>query len=218
MPPFAIAFDLDGTLIDNNEYHILAWQEFYRRRGWELRIEDYVTNFNGRTMPDVVKHVFSDPYMCKEDIERYTDEKESLYRERYAPHIQPVEGLLQLLELLHQHNIPMVIATSGIQVNIDFMFMHIPIQHYFTKVIKGSDITYGKPHPEMYLLAAKELAVAPQYCIAFEDATVGIQSARGAGMKTVALTTTHKAEELKEADRIVKNFEGIDMDWLKGLF
>ena len=218
MPPFAIAFDLDGTLIDNNDYHILAWQEFYRRRGWTLSIEDYITNFNGRTMPDVVKHVFSDPHMCKEDIERYTDEKESLYRQLYAPYIQPVEGLLSFLELLHRNQIPMVIATSGIQVNIDFMFTHIPIKHYFKKVIKGSDITYGKPHPEMYLLAAKELALAPGRCIAFEDATVGIQSARGAGMKTVALTTTHTAAELKDADRVVKDFVGIDMEWLKRLF
>lgn len=216
-PAFAAAFDLDGTLIDNNAYHILAWQEFYRRRNRVLDIEDYKTNFNGRTMPDVIRHVFQQADMRKEDIDRYTDEKESLYRELYAPHIQPVNGLLRLLEELYQKNIPMVIATSGIQVNIEFMFSHLPIRKYFTKVIKGNDITYGKPHPEIYQLAARELGLPPERCIAFEDATVGILSAKGAGMKVVALTTTHSPGELSGADLIVKDFKGIAIASLQNL-
>lgn len=210
-PAFAVAFDLDGTLIDNNQYHILSWQEFYRRRNRVLSIEDYKANFNGRTMPDVVKYAFQQPDMHEEDIDRYTDEKESLYRELYAPHIKPVKGLIPLLELLHSNHIPMVIATSGIQENIDFMFAHIPIQQYFKRVIKGNDITHGKPYPEIYQLAARELGLEPSCCIAFEDAMVGIQSARGAGMKIIALTTTHTTNELNGADRIVENFEGIDI-------
>ena len=218
MPAFATAFDLDGTLIDNNAYHILAWQEFYRKRGRELSTEDYLINFNGRTMPDVIKYVFQKNDMTKEDIERCTNEKESLYRELYAPHIEPVKGLLPLLELLHQNNIPMVIATSGIEANIEFMFSHIPIRRYFKKVIKGTDITFGKPHPEMYLLAARELGLPAEKCIAFEDATVGIRSASDAGMKVVAVSTTHSEEELSGADMIVKDFEGINIEILKGLF
>jgi HAD superfamily hydrolase (TIGR01509 family) len=217
MPPFAAAFDLDGTLIDNNVYHILAWQEFYRKRNRILNIEDYKENFNGRTMPDVVRYVFQQKGMSKEDIDRYTDEKESLYRELYSPHIAPIKGLLPLLDELHQHNIPMVIATSGIEVNIEFMFSHIPIRKYFKKVIKGNDITHGKPDPEIYQLAARELGLPPQQCIAFEDAIVGIRSAKDAGMQVVALTTTHTQEELAGADKVVKNFEGIDIDWLAAL-
>lgn len=215
MPPFAVAFDLDGTLIDNNKYHILAWQEFYRRRNRVLDIEDYKTNFNGRTMPDVIRHVFQQKDMPAEDIDRYTDEKESLYRDLYGPYIEPVKGLLTLLEELHQNDIRMVIATSGIHVNIEFMFSHLPIRKYFTKVIKGNDITHGKPHPEIYQLAARELGLPPERCIAFEDATVGILSAKGAGMKVVALTTTHTVKELEGADWIVKDFEGINIERLK---
>ena len=214
-PPFAAAFDLDGTLIDNNAYHILAWQEFYRRRNRVLDIEDYKTNFNGRTMPDVIRHVFRQQHMSAKDIDRYTDEKESLYRKLYAPYIEPIKGLLKLLEELHQHQIPMVIATSGIHVNIEFMFAHLPIRKYFTKVIKGNDITHGKPHPEIYQLAVRELGLPPERCIAFEDATVGIRSAKGSGMKVVGLTTTHTPEELAGADYIVKDFEGMDIERLK---
>ncbi len=214
MSPFAVAFDLDGTLIDNNQFHFFTWQEFYRKRNRQLTIDEYKTSFNGRTMTDCVKYVFQQPDMPTEEIEQYTNEKESLYREIYAAHIKPIPGLLALLELLHREKIPMVIATSGIQDNIDFLFSHIPIKKYFKRVIKGSDITHGKPHPEMYLLAAKELGVPPEKCIAFEDATVGITSAGGAGMKVVALTTTHSPEELTGADWIIKDYEGIRMDQL----
>lgn len=218
MPPFAVAFDLDGTLIDNNQFHFITWQEFYRKRNRELTLDEYKACFNGRTMTDCVKYVFQQPDMPAEEIERYTNEKESLYREIYAAHIKPISGLLALLELLDQEQIPMVIATSGIQDNIDFMFSHIPLKRYFKRVIKGSDITHGKPHPEMYQLAAKELELPAEKCIAFEDATVGITSASGAGMKVVALTTTHTPEELTGADWIIKDYEGIRMEQLQQLF
>ena len=218
MPPFAVAFDLDGTLIDNNQYHFITWQEFYRKRNRELTMDEYKACFNGRTMTDCVKYVFQQPDMPAEEIERYTNEKESLYREIYAAHIKPIPGLLSLLELLDQAQIPMVIATSGIQDNIDFLFSHIPIKRYFKRVIKGSDITHGKPHPEMYQLAAKELGLPAEKCIAFEDATVGITSAGGAGMKVVALTTTHTPEELVGADWIIKDYEEIRMEQLQQLF
>lgn len=218
MPPFAVAFDLDGTLIDNNQYHFITWQEFYRKRNRELTMDEYKACFNGRTMTDCVKYVFQQPDMPAEEIERYTNEKESLYREIYAAHIKPIPGLLSLLELLDQAQIPMVIATSGIQDNIDFLFSHIPIKRFFKRVIKGSDITHGKPHPEMYQLAAKELGLPAEKCIAFEDATVGITSAGGAGMKVVALTTTHTPEELVGADWIIKDYEEIRMEQLQQLF
>lgn len=214
MPPFAVAFDLDGTLIDNNQFHFITWQEFYRKRNRELTMDEYKACFNGRTMTDCVKYVFQQPDMPVEEIERYTNEKESLYREIYAAHIKPIPGLLSLLEKLEQEQIPMVIATSGIQDNIDFLFSHIPIKQYFKRVIKGSDITHGKTHPEMYQLAAKELRLPAEKCIAFEDATVGIASAGGAGMKVVALTTTHTPEELTGADWIVKDYEGMQLEHL----
>lgn len=218
MPLFAVAFDLDGTLIDNNQYHFITWQEFYRKRNRELTMDEYKAFFNGRTMTDCVKYVFQQPDMPAEEIERYTNEKESLYREIYAAHIKPIPGLLALLELLEQAQIPMVIATSGIQDNIDFLFSHIPIKRYFKRVIKGSDITHGKPHPEIYQLAARELGLPAEKCIAFEDATVGIASAGGAGMKVAALTTTHTPEELVSADRIIKDYEEIRMEQLQQLF
>ncbi len=217
MSSYAIAFDLDGTLIDNNHYHLLAWQAFYEKRNRRLTLEEYKTNFNGRTNADVVKHVFSNPDLPGELINRYTNEKEELYRELYAPFIEPVKGLLTLLEALSRKKIPMVIATSGILPNIEYMFSHIPIRDYFSKVIYSAHISRGKPDPEIYQLAARHLGLPPENCIAFEDATVGIRSAKGAGMKVVAITTTHQKEELREADRVITDFTEVNPDILAAL-
>ncbi len=103
----------------------------------------------------------------------------------------------------------MGIATSGIQPNIDFMFEHIPIKQYFSVIVNSSHIGKGKPDPEIYLKTAKLLNVSPSNCLVFEDAVVGIDAAKAAGMKVIAVATTHPKEELQHADRIVENYKEI---------
>ncbi len=213
---FGVAFDLDGTIIDNNYYHILSWKEFYKRRNRNFTTEEFIEHFNGKTNADVLKYVFH-PNLSAEETHQHTNEKEDIYREIYAPHIKPVAGLIDLLELLHQHNIPMVIATSGIPVNIEFMLQHIPIKKYFTNIINSTHISNGKPHPEIYQIAAKTLGFFPEKCIAFEDAVAGIQSAKTAGFKTIALTTTHQSAELNQADIIVKDFTEVTIEMMQSI-
>src|SRR5690349_9476868 len=126
----AAIFDLDGTLIDNNLYHIKAWKEYLKRMGRELSDEEYKINFNGRTNRDVVEYL-QRRKMTDEEAAPYYLEKEAMYRELYQPHITPIPGLIELLKQLKANNIPMAIATSGITVNIEFMFNHLPIKEYF---------------------------------------------------------------------------------------
>ncbi|MGI8950586.1 MAG: HAD family hydrolase [Chitinophagaceae bacterium] len=210
MNSIAVIFDLDGTLIDNNSFHIKAWQEFYKKRNRVLTEEEFIKNFNGKTNADVLKYVFEEPLTANEN-EKYTNEKEALYREIYLQHIRPVKGLLNLLAHLQNAEIPMAIATSGILVNINYMFEHIPIKKYFKEVVYSAHIKKGKPHPEIYLVTAKKLNVLPENCVVFEDSVAGIQSAKAAGMKVIAITTTHTPEELKQADKLIKNFDEISL-------
>ena len=211
-----IAFDLDGTLIDNNKYHIESWQVFYKKRGWQLTNETYNTYFNGKTNKDVLNFIYKKE-LSAEDIKQFTNEKESLYREIYAPFIQPIEGLLQLLKSLKQAEIPMVMATSGIPDNIEFLFKHIDIKKYFKEIINFTHIKNGKPDPEIYQLAVQKLEIPANNCIAFEDAFSGIQSAKTAGLKVVALTTTHQKNELKNVDLIIDNYSQINIQQLYDL-
>ena len=201
----AAIFDLDGTLIDNNAFHLKTWKRYLENLGIDISEEAYRKNINGRTNKDALEYIYNRK-MTDEEAMVYAMEKEALYREIYRPFIKPVDGLLDLLDSLNRLNIPMAIATSGIQVNIDFMFEHIPLKPYFKEIVNSSHIKKGKPDPEIYLKAASLLDIAPANCLAFEDAAVGIRSAKDAGMKVIAITTTQTPEELKEADMIVIDF------------
>jgi beta-phosphoglucomutase family hydrolase len=201
----AVIFDLDGTLLDNNSFHRKTWEEYLKNMGKLISEEEFNTNLNGRTNKDAIEYIYGRK-MDEEESTKYTLEKEALYRRIYKPFIKPVTGLLNFLEILSQKNIPMAIATSGIQPNIDFMFENIPIKHYFKIIVNSSHVRKGKPHPEIYLKAASLLNISPKNCLVFEDAVVGINSAKAAGMKVIAIATTQTKEELSIADMIIDDF------------
>ena len=120
--------------------------------------------------------------------------------------LDPIKGLIPLLEFLYEKKLPMAIATSGIQVNIDFMFDHIPIRQFFPVIVNSSHIQKGKPDPEIYLQAAEKLKVETKHCLVFEDAVVGVKAAHRAGMRVIAVTSTHSREELSEAELVISDY------------
>jgi beta-phosphoglucomutase len=212
----AAIFDIDGTMIDNNKFHLQAWREYLQNIGKEISDEEYKENISGRTNHDAVEYIYGRK-MSKPEAETFYLEKEKIYRRLFAPVIKPIEGLEYLLEQLHRQNIVMAIATSGIMVNIDFMFQHLPIRQYFKEIIYSKHVSKGKPDPEIYTVTAEKLGMEPNACIVFEDSLAGVQSAKSAGMKVVALTTTHSPKELHEADKIVKDYTELSVDMLDTL-
>jgi beta-phosphoglucomutase len=216
MRPQAIIFDMDGTLINNNPYHILAWQEFYKNLGRELTLEHYKTNMNGKINREIFEDIFS-RHLTTEELTDYIDQKESLYRKLYEPHIAPIAGLMDLLQSISDQKIPMAVATSGLPVNVQFAFDRLSMRHYFEVVVDSTYITKGKPHPEIYLKAAELVKADPTKCLAFEDAIAGINSAKAAGMKVVGIATTHSREDLAHADLIINDYRDITLPQIESL-
>lgn len=198
----AVIFDLDGTILDNNAFHLKTWKQYLKDIGREMTDEEFNKHLNGRTNKDVVRYLYGEQ-SSDEEITRHTLAKESLYRKLYKPFIKPVEGLTELLAVLNQEGVPMAIATSGIKPNIEFMFENVPIKKYFKIVVDSSFISRGKPDPEIFLKAAEFLNMPPAECLVFEDAVVGINSAKAAGMRVIAIATTEPKQELKDADMII---------------
>lgn len=204
----AVIFDLDGTLLDNNSYHLQSWLTYLNEKKIKLTRQEFDANMNGRTNKDAIEYLFGKG-LSPENITRITEEKEAVYRKIYAPYIREVEGLTSLLEFLKSEKIKMAIATSGIQPNIDFMFSYLAIKKYFEVIVNSSHIKNGKPDPEIYRVTAEKLQIPTAHCLVFEDSLPGIESALKAGMKVIALATSHAPDELEKADGVINTYEDL---------
>jgi beta-phosphoglucomutase len=215
MNNFAVIFDMDGVMVDNMVYHDKAWREFCRLHDIHLSEEEFYDQTLGRINADILRSFFGDN-ITDEEIAAYTKQKEDIYQAMFAKHVTPVKGLMLFLDVLKKENIPRAIATSAPVQNVTFTLKSINIEGYFETILDASDVTKGKPDPEIYLKSAEALGVDPSKCVVFEDSLHGIHAAQVAGMKVIALTTTVAREEIK-ADLIVDDFSTITLDVVREL-
>ncbi len=217
MKPDAIIFDMDGTLMNNNPYHFKAWQAFYKKYNRPFTLDDYKTKISGHTSVEIFQTFFGKE-MTPEEVTTHANEKNLLYRQLYKPYIKPLDGLLHLLQEIHHASIPMNIATSGSPANVRFMFEHIAIAQYFEHVVDASEVTHGKPDPEIFLKAAQYAGADPKKCVAFEDSLAGTASAKSAGMKVVGVTTMESRDDLKDTDAVIGDYTQITLAMIEKLF
>lgn len=201
----AVIFDMDGTMIDNTQFHKKAWIEFCKRHGITLTEEEYLHKISGKRNDEIL-HMLLGRRIGEEEYNFLDEQKESIYRELYKPYIKEAAGLKALLRKLSDHGLKLGIATTSSYRNRTFVLETLNLRKYFQVVIGGEDSKHGKPHPEIYLLAAQNLGVDPKNCLAFEDTALGIKSAKAAGMEVVGVLTAHSKEELQEADYFIKDF------------
>ena len=189
-------------MIDNMGVHLDTWVELLAGLGVTMTADEFHHRFAGQTNPAIFRGIFGDRFDSAE-IARMADEKEALYRERFADHLRPVAGLPELLTALEARGIPVGIASSGPSVNVFFALEGLGWAGRFGAIVTGDDISHCKPHPEAFLTTAEQLSVPPEQCLVFEDAPSGIQAAHRAGMQTIALTTTMQAATLEAMPSVV---------------
>ncbi len=208
----AYIFDMDGTLVDNCAWHVLAWQEFARRHGREIP-RRHVLEWMGAPSSYYMRRIF-EREVPKSECEALSAEKEALYRELYAPHLRLPEGLQDLLSDARARGVRLGIATGGPRKNVDFIVDGLDIRSFFDVIIDCTGYVRGKPDPDCYLTAATALGVRPEDCIVFEDAINGIEAAHAAGMKVVVITFTMPRETLqsRNPDAIVDSFTELAMN------
>lgn len=207
-PLVGFVFDMDGVIVDSNPYHKIALQQFCKAHGFDLTEQQLREKIYGRTNRDWIISLFGS--LPDEVVKEYANEKEALFRKLYANNIKPLDGLISFLEKLDGGDYHRAIATSAPLKNVEFTLEKTSIQHFFTVILHDSDVTNGKPHPEIYLKAAATLKIPPDQCIVFEDSLSGVSAAETAGCKVVGITTTHSPNELSNADMVINNF--IDLD------
>jgi len=188
-------------MIDNMGVHNECWQETLRTYGLPLSLEEVKATCHGKNQ-DIIDRLFEGKFSA-EEAKKIADEKEALYRKRFANRITLVEGLEELLKTVQQAGIPMGIGTAAPPENVAFALEHLQIQHYFNAVVDANQVRNGKPAPDVFLKVAELLGVPAERCLVFEDSPTGARAAFHANMKTIILTTTHQPAEFEGIETVL---------------
>lgn len=213
-----LLFDMDGVLVNNLDIHRQAFAEFFRRYGVERSFDDLSRVF-GKGNDDIMGELMPKDVVERVGIRELGYQKEAIYREIYAPIITPQPGLKEFLADAERNGLKSAVGSSGYRVNVDFVLERCDIARHFSAIVAGDEVTRCKPDPEIYLTAASKLGLRPEECVVFEDAEAGIESAKRAGVKVVALATTFSREflEKSDADYIIDDFRDIDIATLRSI-
>ncbi|ACF12990.1 beta-phosphoglucomutase family hydrolase [Chloroherpeton thalassium ATCC 35110] len=197
----AFIFDMDGVIIDNMQYHVDTWLALFRDKGHELSLDDFLEKTAGKKAEEVVR-MFLGESVTDADVQKYAEQKDFLYRYLYRPKLAPLAGFMAFVEAAKSAEILMGVGTGGSPENIEFVLGGLNLKPYFKTIVGAANVSKGKPDPEIYLKAADQLGIAPENCIVFEDALPGLEAARRAGMKSVAITTSHTEAEFAAAESV----------------
>ncbi|MCB1203270.1 MAG: HAD family phosphatase [Verrucomicrobiae bacterium] len=216
-----VVFDLDGVLIDSHDQHERSWFQLAVEIGKPLTKEQFKESFGMRNVM-CIPHVFR--WAAPEDhetIHALGERKEALYRELLAVDgIDPLPGVVALLESLAAAGVPVSLGSSTSRKNIEVCFATTGLAPYFGPNYTGAeDVSRGKPAPDVFLEAARKIERDPANCLVIEDAHVGIEAALAAGMRALAVTTTHPRESFLEsgAAHIVDSLAEVDAETVRAL-
>ena len=206
---WGVIFDLDGTMVDNSSYHRQAWFDVCRQYKIPMNMDLYHQKVHARSNDKIAVNLFGKD-IDQAFIKRIEHEKESLYRQTYAPVMKAADGLIDLLKNLKAAQIPCGAASNSPKDNVDFILDGLNVRPYFSSVFYRDHVKVGKPNPEVLLKTADGLGLAAHRCILFEDSA----SARTAGIPYIAITAGADPNELKEtydAAAVLKDFTQVSV-------
>ena len=212
-------FDWDGVVIDSSAAHEESWEILGREVDKPMPEDHFERGFGQKNqfiIPEILQWT-SHPA----EIERLGDRKEELYRQIVAQTgVTCIPGIEDFLKRLSRAGIPCAVGSSTPRKNLETILDMVGFRRYFQALICAEDVSRGKPDPEVFLTCASRLARAPDRCVVFEDAYVGLQAARSGGMKVIALATTHRREDLGpyQPNLILDNFLGFKEEDFTRLF
>ena len=193
--PVAVIFDMDGTMVDNRTYHEAAWIELGRKHGLPITPEFYLRKLHSKSNREVLCELFG-AEADEELIRRITDQKESIYRELYAPYVREIPGLTELLVALRKAGVSCAVVSNSPHVNVDFILERLHLHDFFRCVLSADDVAKGKPDPELFLTAVERLDASPDRCVVLEDSASGFLAAERAGISYAIITAGAEPEQV----------------------
>lgn len=211
----AVIWDLDGVIIDSADEHRRAWQRMAREDGIQLTDEDFRATF-GKRNDDIIPLFWG--AVSRERLQELADRKERYFREYIREAATPLPGSIELMRALQQRGFLQAMATSTPEENIRLIKSLLQVERYLSVFISGEAVARGKPAPDIFLKAASELGVSPAQSLVIEDAVAGIQAARAAGMRCIAVAGDRDLPGLRAADLLVRDLTQVTAVQIEGLF
>lgn len=208
LPFKGVIFDMDGTLIVSTEADYLAWEKVFKNYGKKLTYEDYQPLLGIRSANVIKEYIeISD----EEDVKRILKEKFDYFVEIVTANpIKPVLAAEAFLKSVLKYPVKIALATSSRNEKMQLILKQLDFLQYFDAIVTGNEVENSKPAPDIFLKAAERLGLSPEECFVVEDGPIGVAAAKNAKMKCVAITETHTADKLHQADVVIHSYHDAD--------
>ncbi len=209
----AVLWDMDGTLIDSEEFHWISWRDTMAKEGIPIRHEQFLATF-GQRNDSIIPQLLGNA-ATPERIERISTAKEEEYRDLVRRHgMKPLPGVANWLQRLHEEGWLQAIGSAAPRENIEVVLEALSAANLFQAIVSAEDVRRGKPDPEVYLVAAARLGVPPARSIVVEDAVAGVEAAHRAGMRSIGVSRNGKQ---LSADIVVQSLEQLEPNAFEAL-
>ena len=223
MYPDAVIFDFDGVIVDTEPIHYQVFQQILEPLGMGYTWQEYTDTYMGFDDRDAFREAFrtAGQAITQDGLQELINQKASLFEQAVARGVTPYPGVVELIKELAAHGIPLAICSGALRSDIMPILEQLDIKHFFSHIVTADDVPQSKPHPASYLKAKDLLLTSfpeklnPSSLIyAIEDTPAGIQSAKGAGLRVVAVTNSYPADKLVQADaQITSLMQLVGGDW-----
>ena len=207
----AVIFDMDGVIVESEHLHIKAEQQTMLKHGVRISAEELHT-YTGTTAEFMFTELIK-KYKLNTTFERVFDEKEEFMFKLLEKETRPTKGVIELLKKLKRKGIKLGIASSSHRNLIEYILRRLNIVRLFDFVVSAEDIANSKPNPEIFLRSARGLRVEPVECLVVEDAKLGVEAAKNAGMRVVGYRNPNSGDQdLSRADMIIDDFAKLSVE------
>lgn len=209
MNQYAVLFDMDGVICHTNPHHAKAFEAFFDSYNIPYTEKEFEEHMYGKHNSHIMTYFFKRP-IHGEELLSLENEKEQLFRDIYKDKVETISHFKSFLADLKANNFLTAVCTSAPRANMDLIIDALEIRTQMQALLASEDVKLHKPHPEVYLNAASRLGIDPSHCVVFEDSFSGITAGLNAGMKVVAVLSSHTKEQLPKCDYYINDYAEIN--------
>lgn len=213
-----VIFDMDGVIVDTEPVHHYAYNEHFRQLNIDVSPELYAS-FTGNSTKNIFERLKAQ-FNLADDVQTLVETKRNLFNDAFdnKEDLYLLDGVEDLIKDLHSNGMQLVLASSSATVTINRIFNRFGLCKYFTHIVSGEDFPKSKPHPAIFLKAAKLSNTPVENCIVIEDSTNGIMAAKAAGIYCIGYDSFHsKMQDYSKADLVINDFKELSFERIKNI-